>query len=184
MNKADYLYAGIPIALRALVTDKRHIIEGILQSERGLFLSGGTGTGKTVLLASIARAIIDQGFHRAAAIPDYMFVSFPWLVLELQADYEHAMSVLRRHSKTEFLFLDDIGAEKTTDFVKQCFYALLDAREKNNKKTYITSNLTLDQIATIYDQRISSRIGGNCEIVYTSGADMRLKGGGRNAATR
>ena len=56
------------------------------------------------------------------------------------------------------LILDDLGAEKITDFVKQITYYIINEREINCLQTIITSNFNLSQIDEMIDSRVSSRI--------------------------
>jgi DNA replication protein DnaC len=78
----------------------------------------------------------------------------------------------------QLIVLDDFGAEKMTDFVRQVSYLIINYREQNKLQTIITSNFTLDEIDMYIDRRISSRIAGMCEVVRMSG-DKRLKQGVR-----
>ena len=75
----------------------------------------------------------------------------------------------------KILFLDDLGAEKLTDFVRQITYFILNEREQNELTTVITSNFSLKQLDEQIDQRISSRIAGMCEILKFTGDDRRIK---------
>jgi len=72
------------------------------------------------------------------------------------------------------LLLDDIGAEKASEWVKQTLYLIIDNRYGNMKKTFITSNLTLNQISNQLDDRISSRIAGMSNTIRMQGKDRRL----------
>ena len=71
------------------------------------------------------------------------------------------------------LVLDDFGAEKTTDFVRQISYLIVDYREKYELQTIITSNYFLKDIAILLDDRLSSRITGMCKIIKLEG-DKRI----------
>ena len=73
------------------------------------------------------------------------------------------------------MIIDDIGAEKLTEFVRQTFYYIINEREQWLKKTIITSNYSLDELDEYIDGRISSRIAGMCEIVELGGKDRRVK---------
>ena len=74
-----------------------------------------------------------------------------------------------------YLIIDDIGAEKLTDFVRQTTYYLINEREMNELPLIITSNYGLEQLAEQIDDRIASRIAGMCEIVKFKGEDKRIK---------
>lgn len=82
--------------------------------------------------------------------------------------------VLDRYSKTPLLCIDDIGAEKISDWSRQMFYTLIDRRYREEKQTIITSNLDLEMIAKLIDDRISSRIVGMGIVLNLTGEDYRL----------
>ncbi len=73
-----------------------------------------------------------------------------------------------------YLVIDDLGVEKSTDYVKQLTYFIINFRESNLLPTYITTNLPPDQLEKIIDQRIASRIAGMCELIRMDGPDQRI----------
>ena len=74
------------------------------------------------------------------------------------------------------LILDDMGAEKTSEWSIQTLYSIIDRRYRDEKQTLITSNLTLDEIAEKVGDRIASRIAGMCKVVEIKGKDRRIGG--------
>jgi len=68
--------------------------------------------------------------------------------------------------------LDDLGAEKTSDWTGQSIYTLISRRINDCKPTIVTSNLSLSEIDAV-DPRRASRLGG---MVYykMTGHDRRL----------
>ena len=77
--------------------------------------------------------------------------------------------MLKKYANVGLLVLDDLGAEKTSDWSRQVFYLLLDRRYREMKQTIITTNLSLEQIAETFDDRVASRL---CEM----GVTIELKG--------
>src|SRR3990167_9483378 len=71
------------------------------------------------------------------------------------------------------LIIDDIGAEKMSDWVRQILYYIINEREQRLLPTVITSNFSLQQIAEQIDIRISSRIAGMCKLIKLTGMDRR-----------
>ncbi len=135
--------------------------------DKSLFLFGETGSGKTVLSTFILKEIWKEkksGF----------FISYPELIFEMQTDYDNSKEKLEEVKNYNCVILDDFGAEKLTDFVRQISYLIINYREQNDLQTIITSNFTLDEIDKSIDRRISSRICGMCEVIEMSG-DKRIK---------
>ena len=139
---------------------------------KSLFLTGSVGRGKTVFIASVAKAYLKTG------IP-IKWISFPKFIMELQnmfrssddSPYDEAKKVAKYES---MLFIDDLGAEKLTEFVSQIMYYIINEREQNMLPTIITSNYSLSEINQQIDARVSSRIAGMCEVLEFKGIDKRI----------
>jgi len=136
-----------------------------------LTISGPCGIGKTRLLYACARNLQANGLA-------WRKLSVPQLVIHLQALSGDSMSnaELEIQELQDFqglLMLDDLGAEKTTDFVVQSLYVILASREEWRRSTIITTNLELDGIAKRFSNRIASRLAGGRQLVL-SGRDRRL----------
>ena len=70
--------------------------------------------------------------------------------------------------------MDDMGAEKTTDWSMSTLYVLIDKRYSEMMPTIITSNLTVAEVADKVGDRIASRIAGMCKVIELKGKDRRL----------
>lgn len=168
----------LPAKFVALNTDKKEILKKSL--EKSLFIWGDVGTGKTVFIASLVKEYIKKG------IP-VKWYSFPSLIMELQKAFStnkidsytgekiNAYYIAEKVALTRnILFLDDLGTEKLTDFVRQIMYYIINEREQRQLLTVITSNFSLSKIDEQIDSRISSRIAGMCEILKFTGKDRRM----------
>jgi DNA replication protein DnaC len=92
----------------------------------------------------------------------YEFLSVKKLSLLIQETFNNKNSsqleVLEYYCKLDFLIIDDCFSMKQNDFARQNIFYIIDERcEWNNKPTFITSNLSLSEIADI-DTRIADRI--------------------------
>ena len=173
--------AGLPARFRQMSFESHpsRAAVGRLESweptpERGgLFLYGSYGTGKTGLAVSIMRAYIERACRSA------MFVTAPDLLDAIRESYEKsnepAEDVLRRAKRAGFLVLDDIGAERPTEWVREKLYQLVNHRHGEELATVFTSNLTLGELADRLGERTCWRIAEMCEIVHIEGANLREK---------
>lgn len=104
--------------------------------------SAEPGLGKTHLAASAIAAMIRRG---AAG----RFVKFgPMLREMVAAPLDQKLAVFRKYSRPKVLGLDEIGAEKASEFTVSTLSELIDERYELNRRTCLTSNLTLDELAS------------------------------------
>lgn len=144
---------------------------------KGLFLTGPTGRKKSASLTLLARDWIVRMGRRGSNV--WRFVSFPEVCVALQDSWKEGgrgpMDLIDSLVRVPLLILDDVGAEKTTDFVLQSAYLIFNRREQDEMPTYGTSNLTIEEIGAKLDDRIASRIKGMCHVVQVGGEDQRGK---------
>src|SRR5437016_8731148 len=112
----------------AVTTEVRRYVRNIderLDAGRGLWFTGDVGTGKTTLAMLVSRAALDAG--RSVAI-----YSLPRLLAEVRATFEERggdsyTELLDRLAQVDLLHIDDVGAEKTTPWVLEQLYAIVNA---------------------------------------------------------
>ena len=74
----------------------------------------------------------------------------------------------------DLLILDDLGSELSTPFVQSALYTLINTRLTADKRTVISSNLTMDQVRARYTPQIASRLEGEYRVLPFYGEDIRL----------
>lgn len=132
------------------------------------------GTGKTHLAVSILRELCKNG-----ALKKPIFVSSPFLFLEIKSTFnseneDSEQKVIEKYTNCEFLFVDDIGVEKCSDWANQIWYMIIDSRYSQMKPTVYTSNLSIGEIASKIDPRIASRLASGI-VLNLDAPDYRLK---------
>ena len=131
----------------------------------GLLLWGNTGNGKTYAAACIANSLIDLG------IPT-MITSFP-RILNAWYDKQEIIAQVRYYP---LLIIDDLGAERNSDYALETVYAVIDERYKAKKPLIVTTNLTLEEICKPKNmdyQRIYDRVLEMCVPVVFQGQSIR-----------
>ena len=148
----------------------RRLDERLAQG-RGLWFHGSVGTGKTTLAMLISSAALDAG-HTVA------IYSLPRLLAEIRATFDSDAqgaytALLDRLTEVDLLHVDDLGAEKTSAWVLEQLYSIVNARYEAEKSVIITTNLQRDALSEQIGERTVSRLEEMCEILPLTGTDKR-----------
>ena len=143
--------------------------------EENLILVGAPGRGKTHLaIAILKRALVDKKTVR--------FVSVPQWLMELKDMFGEKNSrkeiapIIEDLGTADFLVLDDLGANRSTEWAIETLYCVLNRRDNEMLGgLIITTNLTPQEITKHYGSAIASRISRDCKMVELGGDDRRQK---------
>ncbi len=146
-------------------------IDGHLDAGDGLWLYGPVGTGKTSLAMLVSKAALDAG-HTVA------IYSLPRLLAEIRTTFDEGSEqsyteLLDRLTRVDLLHVDDVGAEKTSPWVLEQLYAIINARYEEERSMIITTNLERDELAEQINERTVSRLEEMCEVLPVGGSDLR-----------
>lgn len=140
----------------------------MLEHNVGLLFYGPPGTGKTFLSACIANALMAQ-----------MVPVLATSIIKLgSVDAETLEETLHRMRSAELVVLDDFGAERGTEFMRERVFSVIDSRYANKRPMIITTNI---DIATMRDSddlsvsRIYQRIRAMCRVVKMQGTSWRQR---------
>jgi len=142
--------------------------------EKSLFITGGCGSGKTHIAVAILRELYLKGrTNLHFAVVTDLLLEITGLIRDENAE-ESQSALIDRMAYYDILVLDDLGAEKHTDFAVTTLYTLINRRLNFYKRTIITSNLTLDGVRDRLSDRIASRLS-EYEIIKFTMPDWRKK---------
>lgn len=110
---------------------------------RGLLFEGPAGVGKTHLAVGVLKALIEG--YRARG----RFVDCTDLIHSVQATFEIGAErtkneILRPVIDAEVLVLDDLGAQKSSEWTQEIFYLILNKRYLRKAPTIVTTNRRLE----------------------------------------
>lgn len=157
-------------------------VEAFPAVDKGLLLFGPHGVGKTHLAAGILKEVI-----RTKGARGFFFETRELLRLVRETfnrgNEETEMDVLAPVLEADLLVLDDLGAEKTSEWVQETLGLVVNTRYNAKRATIFTSNLVdspdnTDPQGFIYQlgARTRSRLVEMCDWVEIQGADVREVG--------
>ena len=139
-----------------------------------LLFCGATGLGKTFLSSCIANEMIKKG-------KVVLYQTAP-LMLDQIIDYKFGKSnnnVFDAIMNADLLIIDDLGTETVNSLKNTEIFNIINSRilNQNNKvtKTIISTNLSLDSLNSVYEERITSRLIGNYDCCLFYGDDIRIQ---------
>jgi DNA replication protein DnaC len=157
----------------------RRLAESFPVVDKGLFLQGPPGVGKTHLAVAVLRQVIVTRGARG------IFYDTRDLLKVIRSTYDpvnrtQEMDILRPVMEADLLVLDDLGAEKTSEWVDETLNLIVNSRYSEKRTTIFTSNYDDNPDNTDPDSllfrigfRMRSRLHEMCEFLYLDGADYR-----------
>lgn len=168
-----------------------HFVENYPLVDCGLLILGPCGVGKTHLAVSILRGLVFR--HEV----DCLFYDFRELLKNIQHSFNPVVrttewQVLQPVLQSEVLVLDDLGAERPTEWVRDTFAYIINHRYNQKRTTVITSNfedreanyqVLTDGSQVSREETLTERIGHRlrsrlyemCKVIKIPGADFRIK---------
>lgn len=137
----------------------------------GFYIHGPTGVGKSLMAKKVMTNVLNKGMSAYITNP-------PKLINDIRKETKDFKNdTIQKCVDVDLLVIDDFGTENGTGFQLEQLFLILESRWKSCKPIIFTSNLTLDEISSKYNDkgRIYSRICGTCNIVKMDGKDMRIE---------
>jgi DNA replication protein DnaC len=160
-------------------------LPGAWEGKRGLVLTGGIGTGKTVMMVCLFRELIPRvaRLPRAIELGNWRarFARMLKILDELKGALQRPTErgepgfseVLAEYRDAYLLCIDDVGVEKLTPFVAEQFYGIVNERIWKGLPTFMTTNLTLLELQAHLSPRVWSRLLPKVDLVEVGGPDLR-----------
>jgi len=161
------------------------------EQSASIYLHGNVGSGKTLLAAKmLLRATMmaisswaENEWRWSPHVPAIRLRSVPALLTEIRGTFGgsgSATSIINEYSNLAWLALDDIGAEKPSEWVCDVLFQIVDERYGRRRPTIFTSNLSLRELSERLGERIADRVMEMCgrNILEIKVGSYRDKSGG------
>lgn len=170
----------------------KNTVENFEKTRKGLYLFGNAGTGKTHTAYAICDFLQKKGFQVMAfkAVDILKMIREDMNFENKNEDFEYNGDAYFKKTDSfraypinflegiidyrGFLFIDDFGTEKGTEWVLETFYTIIDKKYEDMIPTIITSNCTMYELGSKMGDRIASRIAQMCDIIDLTGKDRRV----------
>jgi DNA replication protein DnaC len=146
----------------------RGVAEG--RQRDSLLLVGDVGRGKTFLSSAIANVAVAA----KRTVVYFTFAEFLDLIrLNKFEDDEAYREGVQRLLDADLIILDDLGAEKVTEFVGQELFTIINHRINRRLPMVVSTNLMPAELEDAYGPRIASRLLNGFRTVQLRGEDVR-----------
>lgn len=128
--------------------------EKYLQENKGLLFYGSVGTGKSYYAGCVCNELIEKGYR-------CKMTNFATIVNQLSNSFEGRNEYINQLCSYSLLVIDDLGAERQSDYMKEQVFNIINARYVSGKPIVVTTNLLLNNLMSESDisyKRIYDRL--------------------------
>lgn len=163
--------------VRDYIADYISDIDSRYAENKGLFLYGSNGVGKTFLASIVAMESYRWRYStKRVSFADYVQkYTRVWDAVNIEQREELESELYTEYKAVEFLILEEIGKEIDSKIAAPVLEDLLRYREDHHLPTVICTNLDIDMVEERYGYSITSLIKGNMTPILIEGADKRSK---------
>lgn len=174
------------------LTHAKRFADAFPAVQKGLCLIGPPGIGKTHIAVAVLKDVIRSKHVRG------LFYDVRDLLRVIRSTYNPVvrtaeMDILRPVMDADLLVLDDLGAEKPSEWVEETMNLIVNTRYNERRPTIFTTNYEnlpdeadLDTLKVRVGFRLHSRLHEMCEFLEYDGGDYRMmpsNGGADDLAT-
>lgn len=176
---SDNPYKDYPITPYQNIQHIKKSVYGFIndfdKQNNNLYIFGDVGRGKTYLLNSIAKEILDRNYSVLYMTSSKLFKflnDYNWAFEEARAKHQEQFDFIL---DCDLLIIDDLGSEASSKNDSANLFEVVNNRMIAGKPIIFSTNFDETMLSEMYGDRIFSRIIGNSEVYEIFGEDLRLK---------
>ena len=175
-SEPDPTYGIAPRTHMASILEKcKAFVSCFDKEKKSLLFWGAPGLGKTFLSTCIAKDLIQQGYSVIYETAYHTFSMLEDLKFGKTEDLQQLKFKTDKLYSCDLLILDDLGSEFITQYTTSALFDLINSRLIQGKKTLISTNLSMAELAQKYTERVASRIFGHYQLLQFIGTDIRFE---------
>lgn len=176
---SDNPYKDYPITPYQNIQHIKKSVYGFIndfdKQNNNLYIFGDVGRGKTYLLNSIAKEILDRNYSVLYMTSSRLFKflnDYNWAFEEQRYKHQEKYDFIL---DCDLLIIDDLGSEYPSKNDSANLFDVVNTRMISQKPILFSTNFDEDMLTETYGPRIFSRIVGNSQVYEIFGKDLRLK---------
>lgn len=139
------------------------------ESDQNILLYGKNGNGKTMLMNLAMKKLFQAGY-------EVYVIDFRHLMKEYIRSWKDDNTKIARFLTVDYLAIDDLGKEfkaegVSAELANATIDYILRYRVQRNKPTWLTFNMTLNEIKQTYNGHVASLLKRNTTAIEFTGAD-------------
>jgi DNA replication protein DnaC len=138
------------------------------------YFYGNSGLGKTFMCSCIAKKLLDSAYS-VIYMTAYALASLLEKNRFRYDDIGETDEAVEMLFDSDLLIIDDLGTESPNSVTASEIFNVINSRLIKQRSTVISSNLEPSELATLYSDRVVSRIIGNYTLHHFYGSDIRMK---------
>lgn len=182
-----------PARYRCAMPTNQQVLEWVESASKsrsaagGLLLMGQTGTGKTHQAYGALRSLLPRTIEwivrhddedQAQWVPDgWRATTYADLNASMRpSNGNDPEATLTANRDTHIMMIDDLAAARSSEWVEEHIYRLINGRYEAMRPTIFTTNLEPSALREAVGDRIASRLVESCVRVVLDGPDLRRSG--------
>lgn len=176
-KNTDKVYGISPYEnMQYIIGGVKKFVNNFAYETGNIYIYGDVGRGKTFLINSIAKEILDRNFSVVYMTSTKLFKFLNDYLYAFEDRRENLEEKYRLIFDSDLLIIDDLGAEASRQADRSNLFDVVNERMNAGKPIIFSSNLDEEALQEIYGPRIFSRIMGNNSRIYEIfGEDLRLR---------